>query len=368
MSPTFSEFDRRMMSRAVELARRGEGAVEPNPMVGCVLVREGQIVGEGWHARFGGPHAEVVALEQAGASARGSDVYVTLEPCCHQGKTPPCVNALIAAGVSRVIAAVGDPFPAVAGGGFARLQQAKIATAVGLLSAEADALNAPYLKLVRQGQPWVIAKWAMSLDGKIATRTGASQWISCEQSRAWVHQLRGRMDGILVGRGTVEADDPLLTARPPGPRIATRIVLDSHARLRTNSRLVQSVDQGPVLVVVTPAAAEDDLQRLQQMGVLVHVLEAESRREQIAELLAELGRRKMTNLLVEGGTDVLGSFFAANAVDEVHAFIAPKIIGGTAAASPVGGVGITDLSEALELTSVATSQCGSDLHIHGRRR
>jgi diaminohydroxyphosphoribosylaminopyrimidine deaminase/5-amino-6-(5-phosphoribosylamino)uracil reductase len=368
MTKPFSEFDRRMMGRALELARRGLGAVEPNPQVGCVIVRDGNIVGEGWHQRFGGPHAEVLALEQAGSDARGSDVYVTLEPCSHYGKTPPCANALIAAGVARVIAAVEDPFPQVAGSGFARLQQANISTASGLLQHEAEEMNAPYFKLVRHGTPWVIAKWAMSLDGKIATRTGASQWISCEASRSWVHELRGRMDGILVGRGTVEADDPLLTARPPGPRIATRVILDSHARLRTNSRLVQSVDQGPVLVVVTSEANEDDLQRLQEMGAEVYMLSASSRPEQIRELLLELGRRKMTNLLVEGGAAVLGSFFAANAIDEVHAFIAPKIIGGVSAASPVGGEGIADLADAFELFEMQAEPSGGDFHLFGRRR
>ena len=188
--------------------------MEPNPLVGCVIAHGARVLGEGWHERFGGPHAEVAALAAAGPAARGATAYVTLEPCCHYGKTPPCSEALVAAGLARVVVAQADPFPQVAGGGLAQLRAAGIAVEVGLLEAAARQLNAPYLKLVTQGRPWVIAKWAMTLDGRIATQTGSSQWISNAASRAMVHRLRGRVDAILVGRGTAAADDPLLTARP----------------------------------------------------------------------------------------------------------------------------------------------------------
>ena len=225
-----ADFDSRMMLRALELARRGEGIVEPNPMVGCVVVQGEEIVGEGWHQRFGGPHAEIEALRAAGAKATGATLYVTLEPCCHHGQTPPCSDAVIQAGIGRVVAAMRDPFPKVAGGGIQQLMSAGIDVEVGLHEQEARELNAPYLKLLATGRPWVIAKWAMTLDGKLATKTGDSKWISGEASRRVVHELRGRVDAIVVGRRTAALDDPLLTARlekGSPPRIATRIVLDS---------------------------------------------------------------------------------------------------------------------------------------------
>ncbi len=226
-------FDTQQMQRAIALARRGEGFVEPNPMVGCVLVRDGNVVGEGWHQRFGGPHAEVVALQAAGGDARGATAYVSLEPCCHHGKTPPCTQALIDAGVARVVIAMHDSFAEVAGGGVKQLREAGIEVTVGLLDDEARQLNAPYLKLIEQGRPWVIAKWAMTLDGRIASKTGSSQWISGEASRAIGHGLRGRVDAIIVGRGTAAADDPLLTTRLSDgnkpPRTATRVVFESGA-------------------------------------------------------------------------------------------------------------------------------------------
>ena len=241
-----SELDSWQMARALELAARGEGFVEPNPMVGCVIARGAEIIGEGWHRKFGGPHAEVEALHVAGTRARGATLYVTLEPCCHQGKTPPCTDAILASGLGRVVVAQRDPFPAVAGGGIERLRQAGLAVEVGLREAEARRLNAPYLKLTESGRPWVIAKWAMTLDGKLASRTGDSRWISNEASRAIVHQLRGRVDAIVVGRGTAGQDDPLLTARPAGPRVATRIVLDTRASLASDSQLVTTAGEAPV--------------------------------------------------------------------------------------------------------------------------
>ena len=228
------------MRRALELAAQGQGAVEPNPMVGCVIARGAEILGEGWHRRFGGAHAEVEALKLAGERARGATVYVTLEPCCHHGKTPPCTRAILDAGVARVVAAMPDPFPQVAGGGLAELRAAGIEVQSGVLEEEARKLNAPYLKLLSTGRPWIIAKWAMTLDGKIATAAGDSRWISCLDSRSIVHQLRGRVDAIVVGRGTAAADDPLLTARPPGPRTAMRIVVDTRASLSPQSQLVRT--------------------------------------------------------------------------------------------------------------------------------
>ena len=243
-----TDTDSHHMLRALELAERGRGFVEPHPMVGCVIVKEGTVVGEGFHARFGGPHAEVAAIEAAGANAKGSTLYVTLEPCCHQGKTPPCTKAVIAAGIRRVVAAMQDPFAKVSGKGLAELREAGIEVDCGLHEDLARRLNGPYLKLLSTGKPWVIAKWAMTLDGKIATRSGYSKWISGSAAREVVQSLRSRVDAIVVGRRTAEVDDPLLTARPESgapARIATRVVVSSQARLAPGSQLVKTAKARP---------------------------------------------------------------------------------------------------------------------------
>lgn len=358
------------MRRALELAARGQGRVEPNPMVGCVIVAGdelgGEIIAEGWHRAFGGPHAEADALAQCGAQARGSTLYVTLEPCCHQGKTPPCTEAIIRAGVRRVIAAMRDPFPEVAGRGLSALEQAGVELEVGVLEAEARQLNAPYLKLLATARPWVIAKWAMTLDGKISARTGDSQWISSEASRAIVHEMRGRMDAIIVGRGTALADDPLLTARPAGPRVATRVVLDSRATLLPTSQLVRTADQAPVLVAVSREAPQEPCEALRSAGCEVLVCHGGNPQERLDWLLGELGRRRMTNVLVEGGGQVLGSLFDAGHVDEVHVFIAPKLVGGAEARAPLGGHGRDAMSIAAMLEAPRVDRPGGDIYVSGR--
>ncbi len=361
-----SEFDASHMARAIELAARGEGFVEPNPMVGCTIVADGEIVGEGFHRRFGGAHAEIEALGCAGPRARGATVYVTLEPCCHQGKTPPCTGALIRAGVCRVVVAQRDPFLQVAGQGIAELKQSGMEVEVGLLEREARELNAPYLKLVRAGRPWIIAKWAMTLDGKLATHTGDSRWISGPASRHVVHQLRGRVDGVMIARGTAVADDPLLTARPPGARTAVRIVLDSNASLSLTSQLVRTAREVPVIVAVSEPSPAEKRQQLTDAGCEVLVCHGSSHGERLEWLLDELGRRRMTNILAEGGSQLLGSLFDAGQIDEAHVFIAPKLIGGECSPGPVGGVGLDLLANALELTSPRIEQCGTDVSVHGR--
>ena len=356
------------MARAVELARRGRGYVEPNPMVGCVIVRGEKIVGEGWHRRFGDAHAEVEALAAAGEATQGAVAYVTLEPCCHQGKTAACSRALIAAGVTRVVVGCRDPHPQVSGGGLAELRQAGIQVDCDVLAEQAQALIAPFTKLTTLGRPWVLAKWAMTLDGKLASRTGSSRWITGEASRRVVHRLRGQVDAILVGRGTVERDDPLLTARPPGPRTATRVVLDSGASLSVDSQLVQSLDQAPVLLGVSEDAPAGRRSRLQDLGVEVVVLPGGSEAAQLESLLDELGGRQMTHLLVEGGGHVLGTLLDLRAIDEVHAFIAAKLLGGAQAPSPMAGVGVAEMAEAIELIDVEVEVLDGDVHMHGRVR
>ncbi len=360
------EIDRWHIQRALELAARGEGFVEPNPMVGCVIARGAEIIGEGWHRRFGEAHAEVEALRMARDRAAGATLYVTLEPCCHQGKTPPCTRAVIESRVSRVVVADRDPFPQVQGGGIDQLRAAGIVVDVGLMASEARRLNAPYLKLIETGRPWVIAKWAMSLDGKIAAPSGESRWISGAESRRLVHELRGRMDAIIVGRGTAERDDPLLTARPPGPRVALRVVLDTRATLSVESKLVRSAGETPVLAAVGAESPEADRRRLRNAGCEVFVCKGEAPAVRFDSLLLELGRRRLTNVLVEGGGRVFGSLLDARAIDEVHVFVAPKLIGGEGSPTPVGGAGVAALSAALQLDSPVVRRSGDDIYICAR--
>jgi diaminohydroxyphosphoribosylaminopyrimidine deaminase/5-amino-6-(5-phosphoribosylamino)uracil reductase len=357
--------DRPWMLRALELAERGRGHVEPNPLVGAVVVREGRAVGEGWHRRFGEAHAEVNALAAAGDLARGATLYLTLEPCCHHGKTPPCTDALLRAGISRVFAAMPDPFPQVSGKGAELLRAAGVPVEFGLGEAEARRLNAPYLKLLNTGRPYVHAKWAMTLDGKIATRTGDSKWISNEASRRRVHALRGRVDAVLVGIGTVLADDPQLTARPPGPRTPARVVLDSHARMPVTCRLAATAHQPPVLLVVSETAEDARVQALRERGCEVLRLPPEGGRPALGALLDELGRRRMTNVLVEGGSGVLGSFLDARAIDEVHVFLSPRLAGGAEAKTPVAGVGVARIADALPLREWHVETIEDNVYLHG---
>lgn len=365
-----AEDDDGYMGRALALAACGQGRVEPNPMVGCVIVRDGKIVGEGFHERFGGPHAEVNALSAAGHRAHGATAYVTLEPCCHTGKTPPCTQALLRAGVNRVVVAARDPFPQVNGDGIAELGDSGVHCEIGVRGTEADWLLSPYRKLLRTGRPWVIAKWAMTLDGKLATRSGDSRWISSEASRGIVHQLRGRVDAIVVGSGTVRADDPLLTARPADfadlKRAATRVVVDSAVTLLPQSRLAKSAADVPVLVAVGEQADRAACQRLADAHVEVVRCGGDSHAARLDSLLEELGRRRMTNVLVEGGSKLLGTAFDMRAVDEVHVFIAPRLAGGAAAPSPLGGDGVERMAEALRLADITIEELGGDVYVHGR--
>lgn len=359
--------DETWMRRALELAERGRGYVEPNPLVGAVVVRDGQLVGEGRHQRYGEAHAEVNALAAAGDAAHGATLYVTLEPCCHQGKTPPCTDVILRAGVGRVVAAMSDPFPAVAGKGGDLLSAAGVAVEFGIGEAAARRLNAPYLTLLAIGQPYVHAKWAMTLDGKIATKTGDSKWISNEASRRRAHALRGRMDAVIVGVGTVLADDPQLTARPPGPRTAIRVILDSNCRLPADSVLAKTARDVPTLVAATAAAPLDRTAALRALGCEVLTLPPSEGHTDVKALLVELGRRRFTNVLVEGGGAVLGAFLDAGAIDEVHVFIAPCLAGGAEARTPIGGKGVDRIAEALRLTEMRLEVVDGDVLLHGWR-
>jgi diaminohydroxyphosphoribosylaminopyrimidine deaminase/5-amino-6-(5-phosphoribosylamino)uracil reductase len=335
-------------------------------------VKNGEIVGEAYHERFGGPHAEVLALEHAGERAAGATAYVTLEPCCHQGKTPPCTSALIRAGVERVVIAVEDVFPLVDGAGIKELRAAGIPCDLGVRATEANWILAPYRKLITTGRPWVIAKWAMTLDGKLATRTGDSQWISSEASRGIVHQLRGRVDAIMVGSVTARIDDPLLTARPLDladiKRTATRIVVDSKASVSLRSRLVQTAGDAPVLVATAEGAPSEICDSLSAAGVEVCPCPGDNHAARLQSLLDLLGARRLTNVLVEGGGQLLGTLFGLNAINEVHVFVAPKLVGGAAAASPIGGAGIERMAQAMRLAEISIEELDGDVYVHGRVR
>ncbi|MCG3137953.1 MAG: Riboflavin biosynthesis protein RibD [Phycisphaerae bacterium] len=343
------------MKRALRLARRGLGRVEPNPMVGCVLVKNGRLMAEGYHHYFGGPHAEIDALRKTGSSARGATAYITLEPCNHFGKTPPCTVALIAAGIRRVVAATIDPHPQVAGRGLQRLQQAGLDASSGLLSTEAQQLIRPYTTLLKNERPYVIAKWAQSLDGRLATRTGESRWISSPPSRHYVQQLRSRVDAILVGVNTILADNPQLTCRLPNPRRrAWRIILDSRLRTPITSHVARTARRIPTWIFTSTAALRSRrVAPLMKLGVQIAAVPHRRNQLSLPIVLKHLAQHRLTNLLVEGGGEVLGSFFDEQFIDEICVFIAPRLIGGKDAPTALAGRGLA------RITSSLLNQCQS---------
>lgn len=357
--------DAELMNLALQVALNGQGHVEPNPMVGCVIARDSRVVAEGWHRKFGGPHAEIEALQIAGDEARGATMFVTLEPCCHQGKTPPCTRAIINAGIAKVVIAHQDPFPEVAGQGIQQLQQAGIQVDVGIGHRRARRLNAPYCKRIEQQRPWIIAKWAMTLDGKLATRTGHSQWVSSAASRKIVHQLRGRVDAVMIGSGTAKSDDPLLTARPTGPRVAARVVVDAAASLTPDCQLVRTVHQAPVIVAVGPDCPPNRRRPLADAGCQILVCPGDDHRQRLDSLLVQLAQRQMTNVMVEGGGRLLGNLLDLQQIDEVHVFIAPKLVGGKQASSPIEGLGVEQMDQSIRLESIHVQTIDDDVYVRG---
>ncbi len=348
------------MRRALELARRGEGRVEPNPRVGAVVVRGGRVVGEGWHARYGGAHAEATALGKAGARARGATVYVNLEPCCHTGKTPPCTEALVRAGVKEVVAAVRDPHGIVNGRGFAALRRGGVRVRTGVLAQEARRANPGFFKFHETGLPYVVAKWAMTLDGKIATHTGDSRWISSEASRAWLHRLRDAHQAILVGSGTALRDDPIMRGHRSRP---VRVILDSWARVPGDAKVVKTAREQRTIVAVSTSAPAERVRALQRAGVEVIKLEVMDLRV----VFEEIARAGIHTILVEGGGEVHASVFEAGLADEVVVFVAPKVVGGRGAKTPVEGTGLGRMADALRLSEVTVERIEDDVVIRGRR-
>jgi diaminohydroxyphosphoribosylaminopyrimidine deaminase/5-amino-6-(5-phosphoribosylamino)uracil reductase len=346
------------MRRALELAARGLGETNPNPAVGCVVVRHGRVVGEGFHARAGGPHAEVVALERAGGRARGATLYVTLEPCVHHGRTPPCAPLVRAAGVARVVVAIRDPFPLVRGRGLALLRAAGAEVSVGTLAAEAERLAEPFLTAARLGRPYVLLKAATTLDGRIATAPGHSKWITSPAQRAQARWLRRLHDGVLVGVGTAVADDPLLLPAPRTRRPFARVVLDSRLHLRASSRLARTASRrAPVLVVTTtPSLHSQEALSLSECGVeVLGAPAAPDGRVRLEEALAVLSGRGITSLMVEGGSEVLGAFLRARLVDQVALFRAPLLLGGRRSLPAFGGDDPAVIDEALRVAAVPLS-------------
>jgi len=355
----------RFMRRALELAERGRGLTSPNPMVGAVVVTAGgEVIGEGFHARAGGPHAEVDALQMAGARARGATLYVTLEPCAHQGRTPPCVDAIVAAGVARVVAAVGDPNPLVAGRGFAELRRAGIEIVAGVAAAEAERQNRVFLTAMRERRPHVTLKAAMTLDGKIADAHGASRWITGEPARRHAHRLRREADAIVVGVGTVLRDDPELTVRlgEPWPREPLRVVLDTRARTPRGARFVRAGTPSCALIVVGADVPEERTRELAGSGATIVRCPTRAGRVELGALLSELFSREVRAVLVEGGGEVHAAFLDAGLVDRVAMYVAPLIVGGRDATPVVGGVG-RELKSAVRLGGFAVTKLGDDLLI-----
>ncbi|MFD9412359.1 bifunctional diaminohydroxyphosphoribosylaminopyrimidine deaminase/5-amino-6-(5-phosphoribosylamino)uracil reductase RibD [Streptomyces sp. NPDC059989] len=348
----------RAMRRAIELAARGLGSTSPNPVVGCVITdAAGTVVGEGWHQRAGGPHAEVHALRAAGAAARGGTAYVTLEPCNHTGRTGPCAQALVEAGIARVVYAVSDPNPQASGGG-ATLRAAGIETSAGLLADEAEAGNTAWLTSVRLGRPYVLWKYAATLDGRIAAADGTSRWISSPESRADVHRLRAEADAVVVGSGTLRADDPHLAVRGiDGVDQPLRVVLDTHATIRPAARVLD--DAAPTLIVVGEDIEEAATRHL--AGVELARLPHDKHGISVHALLAELHRRGVRSVLLEGGPTLAGAFVAAGAVDKVVGYLAPVLLGAGPAALADAGIGT--LTEALRLDIAETVRIGTDIRI-----
>lgn len=359
----------RFIRRCLELAARARGATSPNPLVGAVVVREGVVVGSAWHHRAGEPHAERLALEQAGPQAGGATLYSNMEPCCHHGRTPPCVDAIIEAGVARVVSAIRDPDPRVDGKGFEALRAAGIEVSSGFESQEAAELNAGYLKIQRSGIPFVIGKAALSLDGRLATRTGSSQWITGEQARAMAHRIRAGVDAVVVGVGTVLADDPRLTARHgggAGPRY--RVVLDSHLRTPPQASLLQQRDGVP-LIMTTQAAASGERQRLEKAGATVLVVAADGQgRVDLPAALVRLAALDVCTVMLEGGSRLLTEALQIGIIDKVFLFYAPLLIGGAEALPLWGGEGVAQMDEARRLQRVRHYRLGRDWAVEGYLR
>lgn len=359
--------DEIFMHRAMELALLAQGRTSPNPMVGAVIVKDGKVVGEGYHHRAGSPHAEINALGAAGDAALDATMYVTLEPCSHFGKTPPCANALVKAGIKRVVAAVMDPNPLVRGCGLQILNEASIETTVGVCEQQARRINEFFFKYITTGMPFVTLKMAMTLDGKIATTNGDSKWISNEESRRYVHELRNIYDAVLVGIGTVLKDDPRLNTRLEhrDTQNPLRVIIDGGLDLPLDSQIVQSAGSQPTILFCAEGTSTNKVGLLADQGIKVITVEGEPKQLSLHNVLKILGRMNICSVLVEGGGEINGYLIENKLVDKVHWFIAPKIAGGRLAPSPVGGNGVEQMSGACTVANLELQKFGEDILITG---
>ena len=347
----------RFMRRALELAARGAGAVDPNPLVGAVIVKDGRIAGEGWHKKFGEAHAEVNAFSSLTESAEGAEMYVTLEPCAHYGKTPPCANAIVKHGIKKVYIGLTDPNPRVAGKGAEILKNAGIEVETGVLEDECRRINAPFLKHITTGLPYIVLKWAMSLDGKIACHTGESKWISCEESRAEVQALRNRYIGIMTGINTVLADDPYLTCRIDGGRSPYRIICDSGLKIPLDAKVIGTDKK---CIVATVSGDNDKIAKLEEKGVKVIVTPESNGKVDLNFLMQKLGASGINGILCEGGGTLNFALLESGLADKAIVYTAPMIIGGRDAKTPVEGAGYRHIPDCAELENVSVRQCGTD--------
>ncbi|MEA2408551.1 MAG: diaminohydroxyphosphoribosylaminopyrimidine deaminase [Thermoleophilaceae bacterium] len=366
---TATDGDVRHLTRAIELAGRARGQTSPNPIVGAVVVKGGRVIGEGITQPPGEAHAEVMALDAAAGHTAGATMYLSLEPCCHHGRTPPCTDAILSAGIARVVIASDDPTPKAAGRGpgILRDEGVRVDFVDGEVADAARMLNQPFRKHARTGRPLVIFKSAMTLDGKVATRTGDSQWISGEASRARAHRWRAESDAVAVGIGTALVDDPRLNARIEGvARQPRRVVFDSEARLPLDSKLVQATAELPLIVVCSRAAKRTSVEGLETSGVDVIVASGENEGARVEHALDELGARDIQSLLLEGGPHLAGAFLEAGEIDEARIFVAPLLLGGTKARTAVEGIGVGDIAEAARPIAVETERIEDDVLIIAR--
>ncbi len=362
----WTDEDIEYMRRALVLAERGAGHVSPNPMVGAVIVKNGKVIAEGWHKAFGALHAETDALASCTEDPAGAVMYVTLEPCCHYGKQPPCTSAIIEAGIAKVVAGMTDPNPLVSGKGLSVLREHGIEVCSGLLETESRYLNRIFIKYMTEHKPWVVLKSAMTLDGRIAAASGDSMWVSCEDSRHYAHMLRGRYMGILAGIGTVIADDPMLNCRIDGAKQPVRIIADSHARLPLGSAIVKSAGEFPVLLAHTAEAEQCRIDMLRKCGIdTVECASDADGKIDMTDLMCRLGERGLDSVMVEGGAEINWSLIKNGLADEFYFFIAPKIIGGSSAKGPVGGVGFPKMEDASAIAVESVSRSGCDWLVHG---
>lgn len=356
--------DERWMKRVLRLAEKGRGKTSPNPVVGAVLVKEDRVVGEGYHAKAGGAHAEVIALQRAREDAKGATLYINLEPCTHYGRTPPCAPEVIKEGVKSVVIGMEDPNPLVRGQGIETLKRAGLDVRVGILERECRRLNEAFSKYVLKKEPFVILKVAATLDGKIATRDGDSTWISGEASRRFVHRLRDQVDGVLVGIGTLLRDDPLLTTRIKGGRDPYRIVLDSRLKIPEEARVIGD-SPSRVVIVATELAPEDKVDKLTKRGIRILTVHSREGRVDLKSCLSKLGEIEIMSLLVEGGGQVNGSFLDEGLIDKLLLFLSPKVIGDRQAPGMFGGRGVSRLQEALPLKEMKAKRIGEDILLEG---